>query len=891
MSAINVGTLTAVLRADVSKWIPGMKKAGDAADKTNKKVAGLSRALEGMAAMAGAAAVGIGALNWAEQAAQAEQARQVYEAMGGNIEMLRKATQGMISDNDLIKKANMAAELGINAESFAKLAKVAMSSSKVMGLSMTEAFERVILGTAKMEKEILEETGIVFRADAIFQQYAKTHGIAANSIDEATKKQLYINEVINRGQGIISKAGLATSKSADNFARMKTQVSNLGVEVGTRLIPVVSKIAGVIGDLVGWVRGLSEPMKRMITFMAELAIGATLVAGAIGTVVTAAAAIGAVFGVPMAVVIGAAGQLAGALLAVGLVVGLIAAEFETQLNAIGNDTSEVTIDIEGYFKSAFLAVLATGYTLSQGLALVMDTIAYGIVEAAAGIVMIFTVAVDAIASSFQTLGSIVVGVFSKILSTAKSVITAMPGADLLGLDGSLIDKAIGKLEGLGFEAGLDLMLTEQVIAAKKEMQETTFKFSVDETPMELAEQTFSAMGDLMDRSGRGLHALLTAITGDGSDLVKKFKKATDKATVESETKKGTEAFTTTLAKAFGSGGVGGLLGSVVSKGMTGVGGGIATALGIAAPGVGEAIGQGLMTTAGQVGEIISQIIAMTITPLFDQFLAPILSAGEGVAGAAASKGAEAGLAGALVAGLGALGAMLTAVILPILAAFGVLLAPVVFLLGSLAAGIGTLLVIVLAIPAAIGLAIGAIVGFAGFIMHLATQSESYQRFGQALDYASEILVTATEPVFEAFMPLAGVAIMVAEGLAVLISSFVQIEPLMRVIFTAFKTLGIAVLAISGALVALTGGDTNAAASALHALQRATFESAGAMAENAVATNEATEAARSFREEMLNLAPGFNVRLAMSQASAPAERGRYSAATGLPSYGGNPSKGI
>lgn len=868
MATVNVGTLVAVLKADVSKWIPGMKKAGKAADATGMQVKNLNKTLTGLAASIGGAAVALTALDWAEQSAQALQAKQIYEGTGGSIEKLRKATRGMISDAELVKKANMAKELKITETQFADLAKTAVAASKVMGLSQKEAFERIVLGTAKMEREILEETGIVFKAETAFKKYAKAHGLVAAKMTDVQKSAAFTNEVIERGKNIIKTAGLASSKAADNIARLRAKFANLKDEVGNRLLPVIGRIGAVLSDVIDMWNKLEEPVKRGIFKMLEL-----------GAIVLVAAGAFAALATPI-------GQFLALLAVVAFSIGLVASVFTEELGLMEKNSTIANANMKQIFKSGFLAILATIFTLSGGVALVMDTIAYGIIESLAGIAMIFTVFVDTVKSFWSTLGSFILDILKKIAGGINSLIQSAPGIPDSIKAGA--QAAVDALNAIDMKKGLDLGLTKQVIAAKEEMQRTTFKFTPEETPQELAEKTMKGINELMERSADGLKSFLGAIGGAGEKAAKQIATATKKAndeakkagikdgtiTVEHTTpgnKGGTgfdpfEAFTkgAGLFGEHGLGAIGKAFDMLITDAFSAAGGIIATALGVNAPGVGEAIGQGLMKTAGQIGEVI----AMAASAVFDRLIRPIFEAGSGRFSGAMGAGMEAGIGAGVLGLLAALGIILAAVLIPALSGVAVLMSPIIIGLGLLASGILTLVAIILFVPAVIGTVIAALAGLAGFILAMALESESFSRFGDALDFATDILIRATEPLFEAFMPLAGVAIMIAEGFAVLITTLVQVEPLMRAVFEGVKILGLALLGLATVLTAITGGDVGAVTEAFVELQRATFESAGALAENAVAAQESAEATRNFREELLNLAPGFNHRLAMSQASTP-----------------------
>src|SRR5690606_28650510 len=91
---------------------------------------------------------------------------------------LQQASQGAISNRDLMLAANRAMLLGVASSSsdMARLLEVASVRAKAMGLSMAQAFDNIVTGIGRQSPLILDNLGITVDAARANETYAQSIG-------------------------------------------------------------------------------------------------------------------------------------------------------------------------------------------------------------------------------------------------------------------------------------------------------------------------------------------------------------------------------------------------------------------------------------------------------------------------------------------------------------------------------------------------------------------------------------------------------------------------------------------------------------------------------------------------------------------------------------------
>lgn len=841
---VNIGTLVAVLRADVSRFLPQMRKAGAEAKSTSSKINSLSGAMAGFAAAAGGSVFAVAAQDLARLAASADDSIAIFEASGGSLETMRKATKGMISDVDIAKKGNLADILNISKKQFEELSKVAVAASKVTSISTKEAFERAILGTAKMEKEILEEIGVVFKAESAFKKYAKSIGTTAAKLTDAQKSQAFTNEVIARGQVVIKKAELAGISAAEGFARMTAAVENLKVEVGTQLVPIMGTLGGIFETVLKYITDMDPKTKAILTLFSEWALVGSIVVGVLGAVAGGIAAFGVLLPVLLPVILAMAKitlLVGGAIVAIGLL-----------RKAWVENWVVMGLPMQDWLKFLKVTLSETGTVIMN----ISKAVALAIAD-----IMTFVP---------RTLGKVLTFIGRQVKSFADLIARAvksipMPIQKMMGIDGGKVAGGIGKI---GAQLNLALSSVEEFAVDTRDILAQVLDvggqiggaatfwtdwFTDNEAALKAAgAETLDGLMQMLKEGGEGFKDLLVDILG--VELAKKVEnklKKADKADQDEDKRDDKKKKKREKEKDKG----GGVLG-VLSGASNDIGAAMAMMTGV----MQDPIVQGLLFIAEKAFAGMLMVFDSIFSGRFREVIG------------------------------GALGSALTATI-------SAVLLPVVVALGALAAAasaVGTAIVIgvlmplapIAAILAGIALVLTGIalpVALTGFAFGLATSSKSFEDFQKVMDSALEPLINAAWPVFNTLMPLAGLFSMMGELLAPIIGMFVQWGPMMWILFNATKAVAVGMLFVAeaSALATLQFELAGRLSEARVAIASITIEEAEAKARNVLATERATESLGSLNEQLFNLdnSPIFR-RMAFAATDDPSQH-RFVAGAGRP----------
>lgn len=321
----NLGKLTLYLETDASEVVRGLKTAEVAADKFQHQIKKLSdelKAFENQAEKAGkamqhafksgditghgrkvtdavksyadaaggaAGSTGLLSSSWAqagasafiflgvlhrvsavlgevfelvESSARTAMAEQFFLNAGKSVEEYRQATGGLISDAQLMKRANLADSMGISEETFKSLANVAHAASLKTGQSFDYMFNSIIVGTARSSRLLLDNLGIIVSVKTANERYADAIGKTVEQLTDYEKKQAFANEVARQSSGMMDEYNAITDKSADNFDRLKAAIEDFRTELGR----LGSAASGPIGTVAAGLKEIANQMAAIRKF-------------------------------------------------------------------------------------------------------------------------------------------------------------------------------------------------------------------------------------------------------------------------------------------------------------------------------------------------------------------------------------------------------------------------------------------------------------------------------------------------------------------------------------------------------------------------------------------------------------------------------------------------
>ena len=198
-------------------------------------------------------------------------------------DQLKAITGAAVSTQEAMTAVATATAAGFSSTQIADLGKVAKGASLALGRDMTDALNRLIKGSAKLEPELLDELGIMVRLDDASRDYATALGTTVENLTQYQKRQAFVNAVIKEGQKSFS--GIANAIEPNAYDQLSAALQDLlktsVTFINKALAPLArffsKSNAGLVGGIIlfastirgALLPGLTQGAQRMANFAAE----------------------------------------------------------------------------------------------------------------------------------------------------------------------------------------------------------------------------------------------------------------------------------------------------------------------------------------------------------------------------------------------------------------------------------------------------------------------------------------------------------------------------------------------------------------------------------------------------------------------------------------------
>ena len=134
------------------------------------------------------------------------------------LQQTEKATFGLANQFDMVTAANKALAFGIDLSDgkLNKLTKISTKLAAVMGIDVKQAFDDLIVSSARQQKLIADNLGIMIDKVRVDTAYAKQLGITKGALTEQQQSQAFLNEILKKGNIITAELG-------DEFIKTRTK--------------------------------------------------------------------------------------------------------------------------------------------------------------------------------------------------------------------------------------------------------------------------------------------------------------------------------------------------------------------------------------------------------------------------------------------------------------------------------------------------------------------------------------------------------------------------------------------------------------------------------------------------------------------------------------------
>lgn len=193
---------------------------------------------------------------------------------------LNLATKGTITDFELMANANKALLLGLDQEALPDLFRNAAIVGRAAGRSTTEAIEDITLGIGRQSRMILDNLGIIIKADDVYKNYAESIGKATEQLTAQEKQtafnsaaMLALQESADKLGGIIPEDAITDiQRLTKGFEDFKTAFGTAFIENFSVAMPKAEKDFSNFGKTAGQVVGSISAAVVLTGRMLELVI-------------------------------------------------------------------------------------------------------------------------------------------------------------------------------------------------------------------------------------------------------------------------------------------------------------------------------------------------------------------------------------------------------------------------------------------------------------------------------------------------------------------------------------------------------------------------------------------------------------------------------------------
>ena len=214
----------------------------------------------------------IGVLNrLAKQGARVESMARAFDTLSGSAQKsrlamrrLQEATNGTMSQMDLLKQANNAMVLGVskNSKEMAEMFDIAQRLGRALGQDTAKSVESLITGIGRQSRLMLDNIGIIVKSDEAYEKYAEKIGTTASKLTDAEKKQAFFNATMESAREKVETLGDETLTSQDVFDQFGTAAEDFGIAIGKFVLPVFVDMLETITPVITGINDFFHLMKH-----------------------------------------------------------------------------------------------------------------------------------------------------------------------------------------------------------------------------------------------------------------------------------------------------------------------------------------------------------------------------------------------------------------------------------------------------------------------------------------------------------------------------------------------------------------------------------------------------------------------------------------------------
>lgn len=142
------------------------------------------------------------------------------------IQKLRESTRGLISDFELMEKSNLWQTLRLAPDQFDELSGAAIKLGASVGREAGQAINDLTVGLGRMSPRILDNIGIIVKAEEAQELYAASIGKTVDKLTDEERRTAFLTLAIERIQEAAAKLPEPAENAGRAYERLKANVAN-----------------------------------------------------------------------------------------------------------------------------------------------------------------------------------------------------------------------------------------------------------------------------------------------------------------------------------------------------------------------------------------------------------------------------------------------------------------------------------------------------------------------------------------------------------------------------------------------------------------------------------------------------------------------------------------
>ena len=197
-------------------------------------------------------------IEFAKQAAKVQDMSRAFTTLSGtgenaalSVSKISRAVKGTMSQMDLFKQANNAMILGVtrNTDEMAEMFQIAQTLGAALGVDTPQAVESLITGIGRQSRLMLDNIGIIVKADEAYESYAKKLKITKDDLTDAQKKQAFFTAAMESARAKAAELGNQQLTARDQFNKFNATMEDFTNFIGEKTSPIVLSFFNSFGEV------------------------------------------------------------------------------------------------------------------------------------------------------------------------------------------------------------------------------------------------------------------------------------------------------------------------------------------------------------------------------------------------------------------------------------------------------------------------------------------------------------------------------------------------------------------------------------------------------------------------------------------------------------------